>query len=696
MRCRSRPMWLLAAVVAVAVGAPGWARAHDEGPATGPTAPATAAPPATAPAKTIPATTAPATTTPATTPPATTATATTPPEKAPAVALPEVVVPVPEAPWAQSPQERDPSGSLTVVEASEHRGEAKNTAQLLAPVPGAVVRETGGFGQAATLSLRGAAPNALLVLLDGVPLAGPGSNVDLSRVPAALVERLEVLRGAQGALYGAGAMGGVVNVVTRRTSQAARVYAEASQGSFTTTTLSAGASGALLGGEALLSLHGGRSAGDFGFAFNDTPTLAGSAATWRTRANNDALQGGGLLRYRTTLKGTALDATLEGLVERRGLAGTAQNPTDDARQASERLSATVRSSTRFEAVGTLSAFGYGRMDHLALSGTGFGALGGQRVMSAGAELHYRQLFRGRHGLSALISGGGEWLITSGSSARPTWGKAAVMLAAEELFWGGALAVNAAARLEVLGPFVGVSPKVGAVALLPRGFELRANVGQGFRPPSFLELYVTQGSLSPNPNLRPERGLTADLAVAWRAPQGQGFAQLGAFGGLYEDLISYEYYPPGLARPYNFQGARVGGLEAEATAAPKPWLSATVGYTLLFAQNMKDDERYYLKALPYRPRHKLHGTLSVGPKQLRARGEVLFQAQQFVNRTETVDIPARAFVNLGLTSEPFQTLGLKFGVELKNALDVQSMDTDGYPLPPRAVFATVAMAWDAAK
>jgi vitamin B12 transporter len=248
----------------------------------------------------------------------------------------------------------------------------------------------------------------------------------------------------------------------------------------------------------------------------------------------------------------------------------------------------------------------------------------------------------------------------------------------------------------VGPFLGLSPKLGAVALLPRGFELRANVGQGFRPPSFLELYVMQGGLSPNPNLRPERGLTADAAIGWRERAGRAFVQVGGFGGLYEDLISYEYYPPGLARPYNFQGARVGGLEAELTAQPFPWLSASASYTLLFAQNMKDDERYYLKDLPYRPRHKLHGSVTAGPKQLRARGEVLFQAQQFVNRTETFAIPARAFVNVGLTSEPFEKLGLKLGVELKNLLDVQSMDTDGYPLPPRAVFATVAMAWDAAK
>ncbi|MBS1150288.1 MAG: TonB-dependent receptor, partial [Myxococcaceae bacterium] len=187
-------------------------------------------------------------------------------------------------------------------------------------------------------------------------------------------------------------------------------------------------------------------------------------------------------------------------------------------------------------------------------------------------------------------------------------------------------------------------------------------------------------------------LFTDASVSFRHER--AFVQLGGFVALYEDLISYEYYPPQLARPYNFQAARVMGLELEGTFEPTPWLSAAASYTLLSTQNLKDDPRYYLKALPYRPRHKLHARLSAGPRFLRARGEVLWQSEQFTNRTETVALPERAFVNLGLVVQPLAartTVSLAF--EVKNVLDVASQDLDGYPLPSRGAYLTLSVGWD---
>src|SRR5439155_23429794 len=161
---------------------------------------------------------------------------------------------------------------------------------------------------------------------------------------------------------------------------------------------------------------------------------------------------------------------------------------------------------------------------------------------------------------------------------------------------------------------------------------KANFGQAHRPPSFTELYVKQGRLLPNPELRPERSLYVDAAAAFR--HDRAYVQAGGYLALYDDLISYEYYPPMLARPYNFSAARVAGLEVEASARPFEWLSMSASYTLLFTQNLKDDERYYLRSLPYRPRHKFHAQVAAGPRWLYARADVLYQSEQFTNRTET--------------------------------------------------------------
>ena len=270
-----------------------------------------------------------------------------------------------------------------------------------------------------------------------------------------------------------------------------------------------------------------------------------------------------------------------------------------------------------------------------------------------------------------------------------------MVADELLLFDGALSVHASARVDVAGKFVVVSPKLGVQAALPAGFTVRANAGQASRPPSFSELYVVQGTLLPNPELRPERALTADIGAGWTHEK----VELSATGffALYEDLISYEYYPPNLARPFNFSAARVGGLELDATARPFTWLEANAGYTWLDTQNLRDDPRYYLKALPFRPRHRVHARVSGGPEWLRGRAELVFQSEQFMNRTQTLAIPARAMVNVGVTVMPLHAVlkepRVTVSAELKNVLDVQTQDVDGYPLPPRAVFVTAGLQWD---
>lgn len=611
------------------------------------------------------------------------------------LALPPVDVAMPEPlnePLPSSPAVRDPSATLTTRDATEARAEAKDASELIATTPGAVVQDSGGAGQRKTLSLRGAAPNAVLVLLDGVPLSGPGAAMDLSRIPTSALERIEVLRGGGSARYGPGAMGGVVNLVTRIPDGKSRLFADFTQGSFVTTQLSAGGATALLGGDGLVLLHGLRSEGTYDFRYDALPSLPGNELTTLTRTNNGALQGGGLLRFRRRVGATQVDLLGEGSIESRGLAGPVQNPSASANQLTGRGTFSARTSTTFEAGGTLSTLGFARLDDTTLNGSFFGAgTYHQRESSLGVEAVYSRLFAGRHGVTALLSGGGDWLAAPGG-VTPSWGRFAAMLGDEVLFFDGALAINGSARVDVAGRFVVFSPKLGVVAELPQGFSVRANAGQASRPPAFTELFVVQGTMLPNADLRPERALTGDVGAAWRHQRGR--LSVTGFLSLYEDLISYEYYPPNLARPYNFQAARVAGLEVEGALTPWRWLELAGSYTFLDTQNQKDDPRYYLKSLPFRPAHRLHARLSGGPDWLKGRAEVLFQSAQFTNRTETLSLPARAFVNVGLSARPWKDPMITVSVELKNLLDVQTQDLDGYPLPPRAVFVTVGISWDA--
>lgn len=606
--------------------------------------------------------------------------------------LPPVVVPLRDEPVASSPTQRDPGAVITVIETVNRPGQAKDAAELVAATPGAVLQDQGGAGQRKTVSLRGVSPNGVLVLLDGVPLNGPGNAVDLSRLPVAMLERVEVLRGA-GSRYGPGAMGGVVNLISRA-PDGKRLFAEVAHGSFWTTTASLGGSTEVLGGEGLVLLHGLRSDGDFSYRWDDKPALAGNDWPLEVRRNNQALLGGGLARFRRALGSGQLDVLAEGFTESRGLAGPVQNPSTDASQVSGRGTLSARVRLPFENGGALDVLAYGRADATTLKGSPFGVDGvAQLETSFGAEAVYTQRAFGWHRFTGLVSAGGDFLREP-TRVNPSWGRVSAMAGDELSLLSGRLLVDGTARVDVAGRFVVVSPKLTATVLLPKGFELRASGGQASRPPGFQELYVMQGTLLPNPDLLPERTLQADVSAAFRHERAT--VQVTGFYGLAENLIAYEYYPPVLAKPYNFAAAQLAGVEVEGALQVGRVFEAQASYTYLSTQNMKDDPRYYLKSLPYRPRHRVTGRVVGGVDWLRGHAEVLVQSEQFINRTESVALAPRAFVNVGIASTPWKNPRVTVAFDVKNVFDVQSQDRDGYPLPPRAAYLSVAVAWDAGK
>jgi vitamin B12 transporter len=84
----------------------------------------------------------------------------------------------------------------------------------LRQIPGLDVQRSGSLGKLTTLSIRGANSNQVQILVDGVRVKSPTTGqVDLSDLSPDLIERIEIIRGPQSTLYGADAMGGVVNII---------------------------------------------------------------------------------------------------------------------------------------------------------------------------------------------------------------------------------------------------------------------------------------------------------------------------------------------------------------------------------------------------------------------------------------------------------------------------------------------------
>ena len=107
---------------------------------------------------------------------------------------------------------------VTVITAEDiEKSGVRDVAQILNRQAGLTVEDYGSLGAVQSLRMRGSTTEQVLVLLDGVRLNNAQSGtVDLSLVPVNNIERIEIVRGGTSALYGSDAVGGVVNIITRK------------------------------------------------------------------------------------------------------------------------------------------------------------------------------------------------------------------------------------------------------------------------------------------------------------------------------------------------------------------------------------------------------------------------------------------------------------------------------------------------
>jgi vitamin B12 transporter len=438
---------------------------------------------------------------------------------------------------------RETDVSISIVDAlAIERQQPRDLGDLLRGQAGIDVSANGPYGKVTSFFLRGTSNSQSLLLVDGVRMGSATSGgATWQLVPPQLIERIEIVRGPRGAIYGADAVGGVVQVFTRQAGERNAFWATAGAGSFSTVDTGGG-----------FELAGDRSSVGVAVSRFDTDGIALRPGGDRKGYDNTSW----LLRGRTRL-GRDAELAFIGL-RSQGNTEFVGGETDFVHQsATLRLSVPLGDTwtTRLDLgegrdeAQNISDFGPSRFDSRLRSARWLNVFDlGSHELVAGAD--YRE--------DAVASS-----TVYDESSRDNVG-----VFVQGLFRLGAIDLQPALRWDDNEAY-GREWTGGLTAGLPlgEGLRLRGSVGTAFRAPTFNDLYFPGFG---NPDVRPESSRSFELGIGGQP--GRWFWDLAAYQTDVDDLIAFRFID-GRFAAFNVEEARIRGLEAAAGVALADWTFA---------------------------------------------------------------------------------------------------------------------------
>ena len=139
----------------------------------------------------------------------------------------------------------DSLASVTVItEQQIAQQQVNDLRELLTSISGIDMTNNGGMGKATSIFMRGTSSSHVLVMIDGIKVgSATNGNIAFQHIPVNQIERIEIVRGPRSSLYGSEAVGGVIQIFTKKGKAQQQTYAEVGYGSYATNTFAAGISG---------------------------------------------------------------------------------------------------------------------------------------------------------------------------------------------------------------------------------------------------------------------------------------------------------------------------------------------------------------------------------------------------------------------------------------------------------------------
>ncbi len=618
------------------------------------------------------------------------------------------------------PLSRTPATVSVVTREDLSVYQQETVADALRRVPGVSLARNGVEGGVTSLFSRGGESDFTAVAIDGVPVNSFGGSFDFGHLTTGDLERVEVVRGPQSALWSGGAIGGAINIITR--PEAGRALgASAVVGSRGGDRLAA--DGVVPAGTWRLSVGGERATSD---GLNGRTFAAGRVANddWRSEHVGLAARHEGATQFFATAR---FERSARGYPGPYGSdpAGTYSGIDTVSRGNNRTALAGASVSRSFSRVRPSAQGTFLRFDSDFTSPYGPSESGSRRV-TARAQADVRLA-------SALgATAGAEWLheratstyITGAAGTGIPVNRSVASLFGEARYDAGAAFVTAGARLERIrrdsiepdpNPFsprpllpadtvTAVTPRVSASWFIrPVGdatagwTRLRASAGLGIRPPDAFELAFTD-----NPGLKPERTRSAEAGLEQAIAGGRLVAEATVFVNRYDDLIVTVGRSIANASRYqsdNISNARARGVETRVSARGRNGLSGSVAYTFLGSEVLAID-RLGVAAPPFtagdplirRPRHQAwieaswRGSAADAFVTLGARGRTLDIDPSFGAFGGLFTSTGYASVNAGGAWHVTQRL--QVFARVANLFDRRYEEVLGFPASPRSAYAGV--------
>ncbi len=620
--------------------------------------------------------------------------------------------------------------SVTTIDAPALEARQIDTiADALRLVPGLTVSRSGSAGGLTSLFPRGGESDFTLVLVDGVSSNTFGGGYDFAHLGSAGIERVEIVRGPQSALYGGGAIGAVVSVVSQR-GEPALVNGSFEGGSLGTWRVDGSAAGTYEGWSGAIAAEQLASDG-----FTGTAPATGEEVSNDDYERHFVALGGGWRGAR----GVGLDGRIRVAGNERGFPGPfGSNPVGNY-TAIDRISRGQNDDVLFSLDGRVptgqrwrhrAQVTYADFDSEFVSqfspddpttseSRRFTTrlqsdvdVSGPLGVSLGAE------FQSEQASNTFITGSTFQEIPIDRDLAGYFGEAR--------YASGRFAATAGLRIEHIrrealegnpNPFGprpafdddivwSTNPRASALWFLQapsdRGWtKLRGSAGTGIRPPTAFEIAFTD-----NPGLKPERSRSFDAGVEQAFARGAAVVSATFFYNNYDDLIvavGQSFVDASRFRTDNIANARALGAEIVGTWRGRG-VAVTGNYTWLDTEILAVDNVPGQAPSPFevgdpllrRPRHQ--GTIDVTVTHGRltgfaigsVRGEVLDVEPSFGASGGLFEAPGYFVMSAGASYRLTPRLSV-YG-RVTNLFDEDYEEAFGFPSPGRGGFAGVRVAF----